>query len=135
MHAVLDTNVLVSALKSQKGASYQVLKAVRAGRITIAVSVPLVVEYESVLLRPGLIPAYTPEEISRIIDGITSLAWHQEVFFLWRPWLSDPQDEMVLEVALAAQMNYIITHNVSDFAAARQTGVQAITPKDALNLI
>lgn len=135
MHAVLDTNVLVSALKSKNGASHQVLQAVYSGRIRIAVSVPLVVEYESVLLRPGLIPAYTPEEISRLIDGITSLAWHQEVFFLWRPWLADPQDEMVLEVALAAQMNYIITHNISDFAAAHKTGVKAITPKEALNLI
>lgn len=135
MHAVLDTNVLVSALKSKKGASHQVLRAIRDGRIRIAVSVPLVVEYESVLLRPGMIPTYAPAEIGRIIDALTSLAWHQAVYFLWRPWLSDPKDEMVLEVALAAQMNYIISHNVADFAAARQTGVKAITPQEALNLI
>lgn len=135
MHAVLDTNVLVSALKSSAGASAEVLRLIRSGRIRIAVSVPLIAEYESVLLRPGLVPSLSVSEITTIIDGLCSLAWHQEIYYLWRPHLSDPQDEMVLEVALAARMNYIITHNTSDFGPARHVGVRAITPAEALMII
>jgi len=135
MHAVIDTNVLVSALKSQRGASFAVLQEVRAGRIRIAVTVPLLMEYESVLLRPGLAPVFTPARIKVIIDTLASLAWHQQVYYLWRPWLSDPKDEMVLEAALAARMNHIITHNIRDFAPARQAGVTAITPAQALHIL
>lgn len=135
MHAVIDTNVLVSALKSQRGASFEVLKKVRSGGIRIAVTVPLLMEYESVLLRPGLVTAFTPADIKVIIDGLAALAWHQEVYFLWRPWLSDPKDEMVLEAALASRMNHIITHNVRDFAPARKAGVTAITPAQALQIL
>ena len=135
MHAVLDTNVLVSALKSKRGASFEVLKEVSAGRIRLAVTVPLLMEYESVLLRPGLIPKFTPSQIHSIIDNLASIAWHQEVYYLWRPWLTDPKDEMVLEAALAARMNYIITHNLSDFTNARLAGVTAISPAQAIQQI
>lgn len=135
MHAVLDTNVLVSALKSQSGASYEVLRQIRQGHIRIALTVPLLIEYESVLLRPGLTPAFTPGQIQSILNYLAALAWHQELYYLWRPCLGDPKDEMVLEAALAARMNYIITHNVRDFAPARATGVQVVTPAQALQLL
>ena len=135
MHAVLDTNVLVSALKSQSGASFEVLRQIRAGSIRIAVTVPLLVEYESVLLRPGLVPAFSAVQIQSILNTLAALAWHQEVYYLWRPCLDDPKDEMVLEAALAARMNYIITHNVRDFVPAGATGIQIVTPAQALQLL
>ena len=60
MNAVLDTSVHVSGLRSSQGASYQIIQAIRRGELKISVSVALVLEYESVLMRPGLLPDYTP---------------------------------------------------------------------------
>ena len=135
MHAILDTSVLVSGLRSNRGASHLIIKALRAGDLKVSVSVALLLEYESVLLRPGLIPGFTPEELSRIIDGICLMAQHHKIFFAWRPFLTDPNDDLVLEVAVAASAPYIITHNISDFAASVSLGVRAITPSAALNII
>lgn len=135
MYAILDTSVLVAGLRSKQGASFQILQAIRSGDITIAVSVALVLEYESVLLRPGLIPAFTPQDIAKILDGLCLLAEHHKIFFAWRPFLSDPDDDLVLELAVAASAPFVITHNISDFHGSDSLGVRAITPATALNLI
>lgn len=135
MYAVLDTSVLVAGLRSNRGASFQIFRAIRAGDIRIALSVALVLEYEAVLLRPALISAFTAEELVRIVDGLCQLADHQQVFFAWRPFLPDPDDDLVLELAVAASASFVITHNVSDFQGSDSMGVRAITPATALNLI
>jgi putative PIN family toxin of toxin-antitoxin system len=135
VYAVLDTSVVVAGLRSNRGASFQILQAVRWGDIRIAVSVALVLEYEAVLLRPGLVPGFAAEEISRFIDGLCHMAKHQQVFFAWRPFLSDPDDDLILELAIAAATPYIITHNISDFTGSDSLGVRAVTPGEVLNLI
>lgn len=109
MYAVLDTSVLVAGLRSNRGASFQILRAIRAGDIRIAVSVALVLEYESVVLRPGLIPHFTADELRRIVDGLCQLADHQQVCFSWRPFLPGPDDDLVLELAVAASATFAIT--------------------------
>jgi hypothetical protein len=88
-----------AGLRSKKEAGFQILRAIRYGDIRIAVSVALVVEYEAVVLRPGLVPAFSPVDIGKIIDGLCRLADHQQVFFAWRPFLQDPDDDLVLELA------------------------------------
>ena len=133
VYAVLDTSVLVAGLRSNRGASFQILRAIRAGDIRIAVSVALVLEYESVVLRPGLIPHFTADELLRIVDGLCLLADHQQVFFAWRPFLPDPDDDLVLELAVAASAAYVITHNTSDFRGSESMGVRAITPATMLD--
>lgn len=135
VYAVLDTSVLVAGLRSRRGASFQVLQAIRAGGIRIAVSVALVLEYEAVLLRPGLIPRFTPRDIRKIVDGLCLLGDHQKVFFAWRPFLPDPDHDFILELAVAASASFIITHNTDDFRGSDSMGVRAITPATALNLI
>lgn len=135
MYAVLDTSVLVAGLRSNRGASFQILRAVRAGDIRIAVSVALVLEYESVILRPGLVPGFTADEHRRIVDGLCQLADHQQVFFAWRPFLPDPDDDLVLELAVAASAKFVITHDISDFRGSESMGVRAITPATTLNMI
>ena len=102
MFAILDTSVLVSGLRSKRGASFQIIQAIRAGHLNISVSVALVLEYESVLLRPGLVPSFATDEIHRILDAICLMAKHHKVFFAWRPFLKDPNDDLVLELAVAA---------------------------------
>ena len=135
MYAILDTSVLVAGLRSNRGASFQILRAIRAGDIRIAVSVALVLEYESVILRPGLVPGFTADEHRRIVDGLCQLADHQQVFFAWRPFLPDPDDDLVLELAVAASAKFVITHNISDFRGSESMGVRAITPATTLNMI
>ncbi len=135
MYEVLDTSVLVAGLRSNRGASFQILRAIRAGNIRIAVSVALVLEYESVVLRPSLIPSFTADELRKIVDGLCQLADHQQVFFAWRPFLPDPDDDLVLELAVAASASFIITHNISDFRGSDSMGVRAITPAIALDYI
>lgn len=135
VYAVLDTSALVAGLRSKKGASFRVLRAIRRGDIRIAVSVALVLEYEAVTLRPGLLPAFSPEDIGKVIDGLCRLAYHQQVFFAWRPFLPDPDDDLVLELAVAASAPFVITHNTGDFCGSDSMGVRAITPAAALNLI
>lgn len=135
VYAVLDTSVLVAGLRSNRGASFQILRAIRAGDIRIAVSVALVLEYESVILRPGLVPRFTADELRRIVDGLCQLADHQQVFFAWRPFLPDPDDDLILELAVAASAKFVITHNISDFRGSESMGVRAITPATTLDII
>jgi putative PIN family toxin of toxin-antitoxin system len=135
VYAVLDTCTLISALRSSTGASYEILRAIRDGDIKIALSVALALEYESVALRAGLIPSLTEEEIKAIIDVLCFLSHHQKIFYIWRPFLSDPNDDLVLELAVAAGCEYIITHNLKDFKGSDSMKIQAVTPAQALQLI
>ena len=102
MLAILDTSVLVAGLRSNRGASFQIIHAIRAGDLKISVSVPLVLEYEAFLHRPGIIPGFSPKEISQILDAFCLMVQHQKVFFAWRPFLKDSNDDLVLELAVAA---------------------------------
>ena len=132
--AVLDTNVLVAALKSRAGASFRVLELVVAGRLQPAVTTPLMLEYEAVLTRPGLLPpSLSPSDICRFLDWFTHVSSRHRVHFLWRPKLPDPNDDLVLETALAANCPYLITFNIRDFHGAADLGVVALTPKQFLN--
>ena len=135
MYAVVDTCVLVSALRSSSGASHEVLRAVRSWDLEIAISVALAIEYESVALRPGLVPALGASEIQVVVDVLCRIARHQKIFYTWRPFLPDPDDDLVLELAAAAGCPYIITHNIRDFRGSDSMGIQAITPAQALTMI
>ena len=135
MRAVIDTNILVSAIRSQKGASFQLLRQLQANTFQPVISVPLVLEYEDVLNR------FAPEfglnqiDVKTLLDYIASKATHQEIHYLWRPFLRDPKDNMVLEVAFNSQAKYIITYNLRDFRGSRELGITAIEPNDFLVLL
>ncbi len=135
MYAILDTCVLISALRSSTGASYEILRAIRDGDVRIALSVAVALEYESVALRPGLIPRLTEEDIKAVIDVLCLLSRQQKIFYTWRPFLPDPDDDLVLELAAAAGCPYIITHNLKDFVGSDSMKIQAVTPAQALQLI
>ena len=134
MRVILDTNVLVAGLRSRTGASHRILELMDVGKVTPVVSVPLMFEYEEVLLRAGMLPHLTAAEVQAFLDYLASHAEAQPVYFLWRPLLADADDDMIAEVALASQVDYIITNNVRDFAAAQPLGVHAMMPGEFLKL-
>lgn len=132
---VIDTNVFVSALRSQNGASYKLIMMVGKGRFDVNVSVPLVLEYEASAKKLITHTRLKTEDIDDIIDYICSIARHRKVFYLWRPFLRDPKDDMVLELAVESRSDFIITYNVGDFEGSRQFGIKVLTPKEFLEKI
>jgi putative PIN family toxin of toxin-antitoxin system len=132
---VIDTNVLVSALRSRRGASYLLMSLVDSGKFVINLSVPLVLEYEAVAKRMITGTPLTIREVDDILDYIVRCSEHWKIFYLWRPGLKDPGDDMLLELAVTAGCRYIITFNVGDFAGAKRFGIQAITPQEFLKEI
>ena len=131
---VIDTNVLVSALRSRRGWSFTVLSAVGSGLFEHVVTVPLVMEYESVLLRDGMVPL-AAGAAGNVLDYLCAAGIRQDVHLLWRPKLPDAKDDMVLEAAVNGGCSMIISHNLRDFAAASELGVNAITPVDFMQFL
>lgn len=104
------------------------LSLVGTGQFDIHLSVPLVYEYEAVLLRELPRLQVTKEAVEALIDFHCAVATHHPIFFLWRPFLRDPKDDMVLELAVKAGCEFIITYNTRDFAGIEQFGLRAIDP-------
>lgn len=132
---VIDTNVFVSALRSKNGASYKLFMLIGRGLFDINISVPLVLEYEASAKKLITQTSLTAEDIDDIIDYICSVAKHREIFYLWRPFLKDSKDDMVLELAVESQSNFIITYNTSDFKGSKQFGIPVLTSKEFLEKI
>ena len=136
MLVVLDTNILVSGLRSALGASNQLLTRLASGAFRVAVSTALVLEYEDVLKRPGMVPnSFSEAQITAFLDSFCSLATEAFIYFRWRPFLPDPKDDMVLECALACGARCIVTHNVSDFREAVAFGISVMTPGQFLRIL
>ena len=131
---VLDTNVLVSALRSRRGASFALLSLLGEEAFEITLSVPLVLEYEDVLLRDIAASPFSEDDVRTLIDYLCDVGFRQEIFFLWRPFLRDQKDDHVLELAVAAQCR-VVTHNIRDFSGAERFGVEVMTPGKFLHLL
>ncbi len=129
---VLDTNVLVSALRSKRGASYKLLMRIGTDGYEPAVSVPLVLEYEAAAKRLIRDTRLTARDIEAVIDYICAQAVVSKIFYLWRPLLKDPKDDMVLEAAVAAGCTHIVTFNGKDFTGAERFGIKVLTPQALL---
>jgi len=132
---VLDTNVIVAALRSNQGASYQILMMLGHDLFEVCVTVSLAMEYEAVAMRLVGETPLTKRDIGNILDYICSEARRSKVHFLWRPFLSDADDDMVLEAAVACGARYIVTHNIRDFAGVESFGIRALTPGAFLSVV
>ncbi len=124
-----------SALRSKRGASFKLLSLIGSGKFEINISVPLILEYEDVAKRQARQIGLTYADIDDILDYICTVANRWQIFFLWRPHLNDPGDDLVLELAVEAGCDYIITHNIRDFVGVEQFGLEAIKPKEFLQKI
>jgi putative PIN family toxin of toxin-antitoxin system len=132
---VIDTNLVVAALRSSRGAAYRLLMLLGGREFDVHLSVPLVLEYEDVTKRLVGEIALTVQEIDDVLDYICAACKPQELFYLWRPHLRDPKDDMVLELAVAAGCDFVITHNKRDFEDIERFGLAALTPREFLQTI
>ncbi|WP_224813943.1 putative toxin-antitoxin system toxin component, PIN family [Hasllibacter sp. MH4015] len=135
MKLVLDTNVLVSGLRSRSGASNPLLIAGFRGQFDWVCSVPLFYEYEDVLSRAELLldAGISRDEAGKFLDAVARVVVPMEVNFRWRPQLRDSGDEMVLEAAVAGGVEAIVTHNARDFGLVPEKfGVLVWSPGEAM---
>jgi putative PIN family toxin of toxin-antitoxin system len=136
LQIVIDTNVLISALRSQQGASFRLLSLIcESSLFDINISVPLILEYEDVTKRYLKEMGLTQKDVSDIIDYLCSVGNRRRIYFLWRPLLKDPKDDMILELAVEAQCDYIISFNKRDFVGIQQFDLQALTPQEFIKII
>jgi putative PIN family toxin of toxin-antitoxin system len=133
---VLDTSVLVAAARSRNGASFALVSALPHPRFQICLSVAVYTEWQAILSRPEHLPPGADADAAiGFIRYLASLAHLQDIHFLWRPFLRDPDDDMLLECAVAAGCAYIVTHNIKDFRRTEQLGVKAVTPGQFLQIL
>jgi putative PIN family toxin of toxin-antitoxin system len=135
LQVVLDTNVLLTGLRSTRGASFKLLSLLESGKFDIHLSVPLVVEYEEVLERERESLDLTHTDVADFLDYICQVAHLHEVYFLWRPFLPDPKDEMILDLAVKARCEHIVSYNKRDFPGVERFGIEVVTSKEFLQKI
>ena len=140
MKIIIDTNIFLSALFSKKGASNKLLIWLfKQKKKYNVISNTLITEYEDVLTRDKNMKQYndlTRNDIEKFLDDICLISHHQKIYFLWRPFLKDSNDDMVLEVAVNAKARAIITFNPKDFKGVQEKfNIEILTPKEFLEKI
>ena len=130
MRLVLDTNIIVAAFRSRRGASNALLRLLEMRRATLLCSTALFLEYEAVLSRAEtrLVTGHQLDDVARIMNALAALSEPVNISFRLRPMLRDADDEMVLETALNGHADAIVTHNVKDFGPSHSFGVEITTP-------
>lgn len=129
---VIDTNVILSSLQSNKGKAFELISQIGTGMFDCAVSVPLILEYEAVLknhLDKGIV---SDSDIEDFVDYFCAVGIKTKIFYLWRPYLKDQFDDHVLELAISAGAERVVTCNKRDFLRAEELGIKIQTPKEFL---
>ena len=135
MRLVLDTDAIVAAMRSPGGGSAELLRLARCRLVTLTATVPLAIEYEAVCSRAEHLSAagFGAAEVGVFLDALLGMIEPAEVWFLWRPQLRDPGDELVLEAAVNSGAEAIVGFNRRDFEpAVKRFGIMFLTPGEAL---
>lgn len=138
MRLVLDTDVVVAAMRSPRGASAALLRTAQSARVTILLGVALAVEYEAVCHEPEhqIAAGLSQKEVNQFVTAVIALAEPITIHYLWRPKLRDPNDEMVLEVAVNGQADAIVTFNKKDYGSvAKEFNVEVLLPAQIIKRI
>ncbi len=119
---------MVAAARSRRGASFALIEMIPLRRFEVCLSISLYMEWVAVLTRAQNLPPETSIDTTLgFLRQLASCARLQDIHYLWRPFLPDPDDDMVLELAFAANCDFIVTHNIGDFRGSLQLGIPAIT--------
>lgn len=129
---VIDTNVIVSGLRSKRGASHKLLTVLKDSRWQLNVSTALILEYEEILRQNRTNMGLSDQDIDDFLDAICHISRHWNIFYLWRPAANDPDDDFLIDLAVASQADFLITYNVRDMRHIRSFGIEMISPKNFL---
>ena len=132
---VIDTNVILSALQSNKGKSFELISKISNDVFDFAISVPLILEYEAVLKGKLDRTIFTDSDIEDFINYLCKVGIKTKLFYLWRPYLKDPFDDHILEVTIQSNAGTIVTYNKKDFREAENLGIRILTPKEFLETL
>jgi predicted nucleic acid-binding protein len=132
---ILDTNVVLAAMRSQTGASHRLLATIGHMRWQSVVTPALMYEYEDVARRPDALPGLSSQDITNFLDMIYRESHRQFVWFAWRPLSPDPGDDAILEAAIAGRCDYVVSFNERHLRVVREFGIEVLKPVDLLKLI
>lgn len=135
---MLDTDVVVAAMRSPSGASAAIVRAARRGRPVLLLSVALAVEYEAVCCEAEhrLASGLSDQEVQTFLNVVIAMAEPVKTHFLWRPQLRDAGDEMVLEASVNGRANALITFNLRDYGEVpARFGIEVLLPREAIGRI
>ncbi|MBL1213337.1 MAG: putative toxin-antitoxin system toxin component, PIN family [Ignavibacteriae bacterium] len=135
MRFVIDANIIGSASKSKNGFSFKLLSMIDDKRFQVFISVPLILEYEDAVKRNSSDIKLSSTEIDDVLDYICLIGNQRKIFYLWRPFLKDSKDDMVLEIAVESNSDFIISFNKKDFKGIEKFNLEVITPKEFLKKI
>lgn len=135
---VIDTNVIISALRSDTGASFRLFSLIghrQFDKFELNISVGLALEYEEVLLRYEKDLHLRQGDVSQIVSFLCENSNQRDIFYLWRPLLRDEDDNFLLELAVESNSHFIVTYNEKDFVGLDLFGIKAIRPLEFLRII
>src|SRR5437899_3236475 len=135
IRAVLDTNVLVAAVRSRRGASFQVFQRLSRGDWTAVLSNHLLYEYEEVLKRNAPELGLSLDDADQLLNAVCARAEEWSLSADWRPILADPDDEPLVQLAEESGAKMIVTHNVRHLRPATERGIQTLPPREFLAIL
>jgi predicted nucleic acid-binding protein len=131
----MDTNVLLAGLRSQRGASNELLRLLREGKWTLVLSNMVTTEYHEVLHREASALALSHADADAYLDVLCDLAEQRALVTEWQPAAAGPDDEPLVQLAREAQVLYLVTHSVRDVGGAARFGIRVIRPAEFLELL
>jgi predicted nucleic acid-binding protein len=119
-------------MRSSQGASNLLLRLLGIRDWQAHISIPLILEYEEVCQR--LLPSLglSREQVDDFLDYLCGVCSHHKIFYLWRPYLKDADDDFLLDLAVEANADFIITFNKKDFVGVEKFAIHVLTPKEFL---
>lgn len=133
MRAVMDTNVIVAAMRSRRGASFEIVRRLRLGEWTTVLSNHLLFEYEEVLKRQAPEVGLSLEDVDELLNAVCARAEECPLSHGWQPILSDPDDEPLVQLAVESDAFRIVSHNVRHLLPATSLGVELLRPREFLD--
>lgn len=135
VRAVVETNILLAALRSRNGASFEVLRRYRQGEFSVVIANTVLTECEEVLKREGPTFGLTGVTVNWFLDALCAGAEAFRVSGSWKPSLPDADDEPLAQLALEGKVGYLVTHNLRHFPAERLSGVGIVSPSEFLQIL
>lgn len=132
IQVVIDTNVIVAAMRSKYGQSNRLLRHLSDPRWQINISAALIFEYEEVLAKQAAAGAFSLRIAEILVDRFCAIGHWNAIYFRWRPTLTDDDDHFLVELAFRCHCKYLITFNQRDLSPARDLGIQVVTPREFL---